>query len=92
MSETEEAGLKRMTMRSWRRGMKEMDLILGPFADETLAQLSAADLVIYDRLLGENDQEIYTWIMGTQPTPAPYLDLLTRINAFARVRHTPDCS
>ena len=89
MTETAEAGLKRMTMRSWRRGMKEMDLILGPFADLHLAELPAAELALYDRLLAENDQEIYTWITGTHPTPAPYLDLLTRISAFARLHNAP---
>ena len=46
MGETAEARLKRMAMRSWRRGTKEMDLVLGPFADAHLAGLSGrlADL------------------------------------------------
>ena len=44
MIESPEIRLRRLTMRSWRRGMKEMDLILGHFADGPLAQLSPADL------------------------------------------------
>lgn len=89
MSEAAEARQKRMTMRSWRRGMKEMDLIFGPFADEQLAALRPDEIDLYDALLAENDQEIYTWITGAEPTPARYLDLITRISGFARARHTP---
>lgn len=40
MTETPEIRLRRLKMRSWRRGMKEMDLILGHFADEVLTGLS----------------------------------------------------
>ena len=45
MAETAEARLKRMSMRSWRRGTKEMDLILGPWSDAHLAGLDDADPV-----------------------------------------------
>ena len=51
MVETSEARLKRLTMRSWRRGMREMDLVLGPFADAELAGLPAATLDAYETLL-----------------------------------------
>ncbi|WP_246053638.1 succinate dehydrogenase assembly factor 2 [Paracoccus hibiscisoli] len=60
--ETPANRLKRLHMRSWRRGMKEMDLILGYFADECLADLSAADLDLYERMLAENDQDLYLWV------------------------------
>jgi hypothetical protein len=40
MNEPRDTALKRLRMRSWRRGMKEMDLILGPFADAELARLT----------------------------------------------------
>ena len=49
MSETAEARLKRLAMRSWRRGTKEMDLILGPFADARLGGMSAEALDRYAR-------------------------------------------
>ena len=88
--EAMEARLKRMQMRSWRRGIKEMDLILGPFSEANLANMSMAQLDLYDRLLTENDQELYPWVSGAAPTPAVYLDLITAISAFARARHTPE--
>ncbi|PCD75594.1 succinate dehydrogenase assembly factor 2 [Pseudothioclava arenosa] len=90
MTETPEARLKRMRMRSWRRGTKEMDLILGPYADEKLATMDAAELDLFDLLLEEYDQDLYPWVSGTRPCPPEYLDLLTRISAFAKTRHGTD--
>jgi antitoxin CptB len=71
MSETPEARLKRMAMRSWRRGTKEMDLILGPFADARLAGMGPEMLALYDALLAEADQDIYPWITGAAAGPPP---------------------
>lgn len=78
--------LKRLRMRSWRRGTKEMDLILGPFADGELVALGAADLDLYDALLSENDQDLYPWVTGTLAVPDRYAALLARIGDFARIR------
>jgi antitoxin CptB len=86
MTETAEARRKRMAMRSWRRGTKEMDLILGPFADTHLALLTEADLQTYDRLLGENDQDLMAWILGRSTPPEWAAPLLGRITAAARDR------
>lgn len=86
----EEARLKRLTMRSWRRGMKEMDLILGPFADSEIKGLTPTDLDLYEALLEENDQDLYPWITarlkGEHPGPAPFIPLLDRISTFAAAR------
>jgi antitoxin CptB len=76
--------LKRMTMRSWRRGTKEMDLILGPFADARLGQMEDAALDLYDTLLSENDQDLYPWIIGAGPVPERFGGLVAEIAAFAR--------
>ena len=86
MTETAEARLKRMTMRSWRRGTKEMDLILGPWAEAHLAGLDAAGLALYDRLLAENDQDLMAWILGQAAPPPALAPLLARITAFAETR------
>jgi antitoxin CptB len=89
VQETAEARLKRMAMRSWRRGTKEMDLVLGPFADAHLAGLSEADLQTYDVLLEENDQDLMAWILGQSAAPVALQPLLTRITAFAETRLKP---
>ncbi|MDO5643462.1 MAG: succinate dehydrogenase assembly factor 2 [Paracoccus sp. (in: a-proteobacteria)] len=88
--ESDEIRLKRLRMRSWRRGMKEMDLILGPFADHALAGLSPDLLNDYEQVLAENDQDLYRWIMARAgghsdgpPAIAAILDLIARA-AFGR--------
>jgi antitoxin CptB len=80
MAETPEIRLKRLKMRSWRRGMKEMDLILGPFSDGRLAELSLAELETYEEMLDENDQEIYTWFSAQIAPPAHYKALIEKIS------------
>ena len=89
MDETAEARLKRMRMRSWRRGTKEMDLVLGPFADARLAGLSEDDLAVYDALLAENDQDLMAWILGQTAPPPALARLLAAITAFAESRISP---
>ena len=89
MSETEEARLKRLAMRSWRRGTKEMDLILGPYAEAHLAAMPADRLALYDALLAENDQDLYPWMTGAAPAPERFASLVAEIAAFARARHRP---
>ena len=84
--ETHEARLKRMAMRSWRRGTKEMDLILGPFADAHLAQLDHDALDVYELILEENDQDLYAMITGQQDCPPNLSPLLGEIGLFARAR------
>ncbi len=79
-AETPEIRLKRLKMRSWRRGMKEMDLILGPFSDGRLAELSLQELDLYEAMLDENDQEIYTWISAQTPPPSQFKALIEKIS------------
>lgn len=86
MAETSEARLKRMAMRSWRRGTKEMDLVLGPYADGHLAAMAEDRLALYDLLLDENDQDLLPWVLGQTPPPAQFADLLAEIAVFARTR------
>lgn len=87
MAEDRQARLKRMTMRSWRRGTKEMDLILGPYADAHLSHMSDDALALYDTLLAQNDQDLYPIMTGAAPAPAPLAGLTADIAAFARNRH-----
>ncbi|WP_370323331.1 succinate dehydrogenase assembly factor 2 [Pseudorhodobacter sp. E13] len=84
--ETAEAQLKRMAMRSWRRGTKEMDMILGPYADLHLKDMDAERLALYDRLLWENDQDLLPWVLGQVAPPADYATLIAEIGVFARAR------
>ncbi|MEM6587281.1 MAG: succinate dehydrogenase assembly factor 2 [Pseudomonadota bacterium] len=66
-------------MRSMRRGIKEMDIILTRFADVKLNDLSERDLELYDGLLSENDQDLLQWVTGQVPVPPMYIDLIGQI-------------
>lgn len=83
MSETAEHRIKRLAMRSMRRGIKEMDLILSAFADSHLRGLDAAGLDLYDQLLEENDHDLYSWINGQVTAPGRYAGLIGQITAMA---------
>ncbi len=84
--ETAEARLKRMRMRSWRRGTKEMDLVLGPYADAELAGMSGVELDAYDSLLEENDQDLMAWMLGQKPVPQAHAGLISVLSGFAMQR------
>lgn len=86
MSELHEHRLKRLSMRSWRRGTKEMDLILGPWSDAHLPALTGAKLDTYEVLLDENDQDLLPWVLGQAEAPAALQELIAEIGAFARAR------
>lgn len=81
MIETRETRLKRLKMRSMRRGMKEMDIILMRYSDRRLPALSDADLDLYDDFLNENDQDLYQWVSGQKPAPERFSDLISDISA-----------
>lgn len=59
--------------------MREMDMLLGPFSDAPLGELSDSELDIYEQLLSENDQEIYRWISGQEGTPERYQRLIQAV-------------
>lgn len=84
--ETEEARLKRLKMRSWRRGTKEMDLILGPYCDAELHKMPQEELDLYEQLLSENDQDLYQWVTGQKPTPDVFQSLMEKISLAANSR------
>jgi len=84
MTEPRDVKIKRLAMRSMRRGIKEMDLILTAFADNALGGMDDAELDLYDALLSENDHDLYQWVTAQTPTPDTYLALITRISSGAR--------
>ncbi len=90
MVETAEARLKRLAMRSWRRGTKEMDLVFGPYADAHLAGMGGAELALYDRLLEENDQDLALWVMGQRAAPVAFAGLIAAVAGFSRARLKTD--
>ncbi|MEJ6397713.1 succinate dehydrogenase assembly factor 2 [Yoonia sp. 208BN28-4] len=82
-NETHEARVKRLYMRSIRRGIKEMDLILSAYAAAHLNGLSDDDLALYDALLAENDHDILSWVTGHAQEPEQYRAIMDDIRGLA---------
>jgi len=78
----DETRLKRIRFRAWRRGFREADLILGPFADDRTAAMPDERLDRFERLLDQPDHDIYAWVVGSAPVPAEFDDdLLAELRA-----------
>ena len=60
---------RKVLYRSWHRGMREVDLILGAFADSEIASLSDDELTTYEAFMSESDSDIFKWVMGEKPVP-----------------------
>ena len=76
---------RRLLFRCWHRGTREMDLVLGRFADEQLGSLSDAELTELERWLEIPDQQMFAWVNGTEPLP-PEIEtgLFRRLRDFRR--------
>ena len=80
---TDDARRKKLKMRAWRRGFREADLILGPFADRHVPDFSEAELDLFEALLEEADHDVYGWILEREAPPAPYDGvLMNQLRAF----------
>jgi antitoxin CptB len=79
----DETRLKRLRFRAWRRGFREADLILGPFADSHAWSLTEIEAAAFESLLDRPDHDVYGWIVdgGEAPT-ADETDLIARIRAL----------
>ncbi len=81
---------KRLRFRAWRRGFRELDLIMGPFADAHVTGLDAVELAALEGLLDAPDQDVYSWIIGRAPTPADFEgSLMQKLGLFARTMAQP---
>ncbi len=73
---------RKLLFRSWHRGIREMDLILGGFADGAIGSLTDAELDQYEHLLEVQDADILSWVTGQHPVPAAFdTPLLNKIMA-----------
>ena len=74
MTERSSAGLderrRRLLFRAWRRGVREMDLIVGRFADARIDKFDAAELDQFEHLIEVPNAELYAWIVGNAAIPA----------------------
>jgi antitoxin CptB len=79
---------KRLLFRCWHRGTREMDLILGRFADAEIAGLSDSDMAELERLIEVPDPDLYAALTGDKPLDPEYASaLFDRIKARRAVDH-----
>jgi antitoxin CptB len=90
MTETHEARLGRLKVRSMWRGIREMDIILRDFSSRELGSMGPADLDLYESMLAESDHDLLAWITGAAETPARLAPLIDRIRAGAVGLTRPD--
>ena len=87
MTERSSEGLderrRKVLFRAWRRGVREIDLIVGRFADAHIATLDAAALDDFERLIEAPNAELYAWVVGSEKAPAGFdTAVLAKLRAF----------
>jgi antitoxin CptB len=78
----DEARLKRLRFRAWRRGFREADLILGPFADNCAQWLTPEQFAVLETLLDLPDHDVYGWIVGETEPGDDVIEVVGLIRAF----------
>lgn len=63
---------RKILFRSWHRGMREMDLIMGRFADAAVDAMTDDELAAFEQLIEMPDRELLAWISGEAGVPARY--------------------
>ena len=74
---------RRIRFRAWHRGLREVDLLLGGFADVQIEALDESEITAFEALLDVPDQTVLDWLMGTEPLdPQHDTALWRRLAAF----------
>lgn len=74
---------RKALFRSWHRGIREMDLVLGQFADAKIGAMSDEELDDYEQLMEAQDRDIFAWLTGEAETPENFdTPVFRQIRAF----------
>lgn len=83
-----DARRRKVKFRAWRRGFREMDLLMGSFADAHLEGMSDDDVAEFERLLSTPDWEVYAWLVGQKQVPSNFQSsLLTKMMEYRYQAH-----
>src|ERR1700739_1436732 len=69
---------RKLLFRAWRRGVREMDLIVGRFADAHIDKFDEPALEDFERLIEVPNAELYAWIVGHAAVPANHDTVVLR--------------
>ena len=79
---------RRLLFRCWHRGTQESDLILGPFAEDSIETLDGGQLGRFEALLDCTDPDLFDWIFGvSDPPPEHDHDVMRLLRGFCAGRH-----
>ena len=71
--------IKKLSYQSWHRGTRELELILGGFADQHLSTFTEQELDEYQSILEKNDMDLWDWITGRVEIPSQYFNLILKM-------------
>ncbi len=83
MSESIEIRRKRLKIRAWRRGIKEMDLLIGGYADAHLQDMTTAELDEFETFMAEHDQDLLAYATSQKTIPAELKSMMNKLLDFA---------
>jgi antitoxin CptB len=85
LDEGRQARLGKLKFRAWRRGLRELDLMVGPFADARLAGFDDVEVEAFERLLDAPDQDLMNWLLDRAPVPPEFNGpVFAGLKAFAQ--------
>ena len=87
VSASDPNALERARWRAWHRGMRELDLLLGPYADARLAEAGEGGLCLFEALLEVPDPIVLDWIVAGAPAEPRFAALVADIVSFATAAH-----
>lgn len=74
---------RKILFRAWHRGIREMDLLMGQFADAEIGTLTESELDDFEALIEVPDRDLFSWITSSEETPTNYdTALFRRLKAF----------
>jgi antitoxin CptB len=75
---------RRILYRCWHRGIREMDLVLGQFAEAEIGIIPEGDLDALEKIMDEDDHDLLSWITGAHAVPQRYqTELFARIASYS---------
>jgi antitoxin CptB len=74
---------KKLIFRAWHRGTREMDIVMGRFADAHVNTMEMDELLQFEELMLENDPDLYNWLTGAEEIPARcHTDVMKKLRGF----------
>lgn len=81
---------RQLRFRSWHRGTRESDLLIGSFADAALDGFDSAQLDAYAAFLREDDPDIWDWVVRDVAAPAAHERLVALMRAHVAARRAAE--